>query len=106
MEIKILDTETEQIVTIQEDNVNGFSWCDGNWSCDCNRSNYFDESISKELEKKYGDNICFGSKRFLVVSPLKFKDREERFYTLEDVNQNYPKELCEYWYKKLGIEWK
>lgn len=71
--VKVLlkDTVTKEIVEI--DDINLYQWTEGNWSCACNRQDYFD------IE----ENVECNSTRFRVIAVELPKDSS---YTLEDFN--------------------
>ena len=101
MIVTILDLETGETATT-EDQTTPYQWAEGNWSCDCNRARYFGDAVDEEMDRRMREehpdllphqSYCYGAKRFLVVSPLVFED-ENNVYTIEEVNGDYPKELC------------
>ena len=77
MNIQVLDTRTGE--THWFHNIEPFDAFDGNWSCDCNRNFTDDEGP---------ENICAGAHRFLIV-----KTEGECEYTLEELNEEYPREM-------------
>lgn len=80
MKATVLDTVTG--LTVVVDGPCSWEWYCNNWSCDCNRDRW------GALEDT---GICLGAKRFLVVA-VEFTS-EEGQYTLEELNNEYPKEL-------------
>jgi len=101
VKITLLDTKTGETVTVEEDVVTSpYVWAEGNWSDDCNRVSYFGEKIEDEMETEFGENVCMGAKRFLVIYPLVFEDEEHR-YDLMEVNESYPQELLDKYIKPI-----
>lgn len=84
MRLTLLDTETGEKRKVDDD-ITSWGWAEGNWSCDCNRADYFGEEVTREFEV----GICAGSTRFLVV------DTDNPEYSLKELNGYYPDELLE-----------
>lgn len=47
--------------------INVWSWTEGNWSCDCNRTMYFSTEIQMEMDPDDSD-FCLGRKRIIVIN--------------------------------------
>ncbi len=92
MKLTLLDTETGEESTESEEEWSAYQWEDGNWSCDCNRYQYFD------VEEPHDSGICFGAKRFLVIAFEK-ESPDEDDTSLEALNFDYPEELK----RKFGL---
>lgn len=86
---KILDTQTGQTWEI---NQKSSVFAVGNWSCDCNRAPWAN-GVAYCGTNADGDDVCLGPNRFLVIATE--YEPGERFYTLEELNADYPKELLE-----------
>lgn len=85
MKLTLLDTQTgeqKEIETYEDP----WCWSEGNWSCDCNRTLYFEAHPNDS-------GCCIGSKRFIITKA----DTTE--YTLRELNQDYPEALL----KEHGI---
>jgi hypothetical protein len=102
-DVILLDTETGEIVQINNCDINALSWAEGNWSDDCNRVGYFGEEVEEQIrenlkkEHPYTSNheislLCLGAFRFLLIYPFEMKD-ENYSYDIFDLNANYPLEL-------------
>jgi len=90
--VVLLDTETGVKVEVPN-KVSIFDWVDNNWSCDCNRANYFNEEVYDEINERKPEGYCWGCERFLVVAC------DDPEYTLQELNAGYPPELL----AKFGI---
>src|SRR5688572_30141470 len=87
MKCVVLDTVTGKTET--QSGIDAWQWAENNWSCDCNR-------VHDGIEMDGEDGVCFGSKRFLVIDAINETEADElRGYSLEDLNQYYPKELLQ-----------
>lgn len=91
MKATVLDTVTGQSKESFFD-ASAWAWSDGNWSCDCNREAIF--SIDSDTD------FCLGGKRFLVIK-AEFEVGEVE-YTLDELNEEYPKELKDKFLPKEG----
>ena len=103
MNVTLLDTKTGQTVDVNDSTLNAFIWCEGNWSCDCNRVRYFpdnvEDEILDEMRKYYPnsseeeiDSTCYMGRRIIIIAPEKIGD-----YDLREANSSYPKELLDKW---------
>lgn len=92
MKATVLDTVTGQSKEASY-NMGSWNWYEGNWSCDCNREAIF------SIESDTG--FCLGGKRFLVIKAEFEKDEVE--YTLDELNEEYPKELKDKFLPKAGV---
>jgi hypothetical protein len=117
MKVTLLDTKTGKTVEVDDD-ISAFQWAENNWSCDCNRVDYFDEEIQQDfindLSEKYKsenpnisdedlqhklNSICYGSNRFIIIAPKLIED-SEHCYDLRETNGSYPEELLNKYFQK------
>lgn len=92
--VKILDTKTEK--THESDVGYTFSWwSEGNGSCDCNRVPT--EEIEQELNKEFGEDVCYGNHRFIIVDILKegCESISNKSELIMKMNNGYPLELLQ-----------
>lgn len=85
MKSTILDTLTGETATVN--GPRSWEWAENDWSCDCNRNPW-------GVDTGKPDGVCEGCRRFLVVAAV-MDDPEDYDYTLEELNEGYPKELLD-----------
>lgn len=81
MEATVLDTQTGRVAT--KGGPSSIEWAENNWSCDCNRATIFGEECDK--------CECV---RYIVIQSLS-EDSEDYFYTIQELNAEYPEELIQ-----------
>ena len=77
-------------VTGQTREVSGictFQWHEGNWSCDCNRMDYFGVDRGPDDAGR-----CLGGKRFVVVAAT-IENADDYSVSIGLLNWDYPPEL-------------
>lgn len=82
----VLDTVTGKTKIV--DGPRSWEWAENNWSCDCNRGN--PENTNDNCE----------SKRYLVIH-AEMNSSDDYPYTLQELNEYYPKQLLEQYLPKL-----
>lgn len=83
--VTILDTVTG--ATAEVTGPNRWQWLSGNWSCDCNRADYFPNSDAEDNQPESQWGTCLGAKRFLVVKT------NDPAVLVTDYNESYDEEL-------------
>jgi hypothetical protein len=81
MRVRLRDVVTGEEADVT-DNVSVFDWTENNWSCDCNRADYFDHLDLSD------SGYCIGAHRYYVVAVDPMPDG----FTLADFNAGYPNE--------------
>jgi hypothetical protein len=84
--VTLLDTMTGDIRVVE--GIREFAWAENNYSCDCNRSIFFDNWEES--------NTC-DSVRYIVIDVYPNLSN----YTIEEFNENYPEYLLK---KYMNIE--
>ena len=79
----ILDTVTGETMTVN--GPRSWEWAENGWSCDCNRNPW-----NVDTGKPNGG--CQGAQRFLVIAAV-LTGPEDYEYTLDELNEAYPKAL-------------
>jgi len=88
----LLDTKTGKIAVVEDYDFNVWWWTEGNGSCDCNRSNYF-EGLHEELVKEIGmENVCFGCKRIIAIDVHGDLEGFTKKEIINKMNEDYPYE--------------
>lgn len=91
MKMTLLDLKTGKTAVADDPSLGTFQWSDNNWSCDCNRANYFNLSDEEEeqMDREAG-GFCLGSKRFFVIA-AECNGPDDYEIPLEQYNEGYPK---------------
>ena len=76
--VTLLDTMTGDIRVVE--GIREFEWAENNYSCDCNRSIFFDN---------WGESNDCDSVRYIVIGVYPNLSN----YTMEEFNENYPEYL-------------
>lgn len=80
-EIHLVDIQTGSFLKIFASGHTSYSWMHGNWSCDCNRADYFGSNPGNT-------EYCLGCHRFIAV----WNDSE---IGIEEMNRGYSKDTIE-----------
>jgi hypothetical protein len=86
MKVVLMDSVTSKTVVVP--GIATWNWHKGNWSCDCNREDYFDVDSHDGAMS----GTCLGGVRFVVVQAEK-EDADDYNVSLEELNADYPAEL-------------
>ncbi len=88
----LLDTKTGETVIADKYlwDRDFFWWSEGNGSCDCNRSIAMKNGSREELTEKFGDGMCVGCHRIIVIDIHGDLEGMTKAKIITKMNSEYP----------------